>query len=172
MLLGLRGGASRLRTSCIVPLRRGEAGEKEAEEGVGVGVEADLRIGRVRWNGSVGDVGGVGRAGVGARKTLFVDADMHGLDGTESGIDEEGDGHGVEESGCFLAPLMVEESKGVGDGSALAEEEGALDLVELELGGVEGHDEETHPGGEELLCGRDVVEAVPFGLWRMARAAA
>src|SRR2546427_6494699 len=109
---------------------------------------------------------------VGTSKTLFVDADVHGLDGAESGINEEGDGHGVEESGCFLAPLMVEESKGVGDGSALAEEEGALDLVELELGGVEGHDEETHPGGEELLGGRDVVEDVPFGLRGLGRAVA
>src|SRR6266700_309298 len=62
---------------------------------------------------------------------------------------------------------MIEESKGVGERRALAEEEGALDFVELELGGVEGHNEERHASGEELLGGRNVIEDVPFGLqWR------
>src|SRR6266700_1977477 len=67
---------------------------------------------------------------------------------------------------------MIEESKGVGERRALAEEEGALDLVELELGGVEGHDEERHSGGEESLGGRNVIEDVPFGLQRRRRAEA
>src|SRR5260370_270503 len=35
------------------------------------------------------------------------------VDGAESGIDEEGDRHGVEESGRLLAPLVVEKSEGV-----------------------------------------------------------
>ncbi len=91
---------------------------------------------------------------------------MHGLDGAEGGIDEEGDGHGVEEGGGFLAPLVVEEGEGVGGGSALAEEEGALDLVELELGGVEGHDEEGDAGTEEFLGGGNVIQDVPFRLRR------
>ncbi len=89
---------------------------------------------------------------------------MHGLGEAQGGIDQEGDGHGVEEGGGFLAPLMVEEGQGVGDGGALAEEEGALDFVELELGGVEGHDKEGDAGGEEFLGGGDVVEDVPFRL--------
>ncbi len=109
-------------------------------------------------------IGGVWRAGVGAGKALFVDADVHGLDGAEGGIDEEGDGHGVEEGGGFLAPLVVEEGEGVGDGGALAEEEGALNFVELELGGVQGHDEEGDSGGEEFLGGGNIVQDVPFGL--------
>src|SRR5229473_1206940 len=139
------------------PLRGGEAGEEEAEESVGVGAETDLGVGRA---------GGIGWAGVGARKTLFVDADVHGLDGAEGRIDEEGDSHGVEEGGGFLAPLVVEEGEGVGDGSAMGEEEGALDLVELELGGIEGHNEEGDSGGEEFLGGGDVVQDIPFGLRR------
>ncbi len=122
-----------------------------------MGVEADLGVGRV---------GGAGRAGVGAGKTFFVDADVHGLYRAEGGIDEEGDGHGVEEGGGFLAPLVVEECEGVGDGSALAEEEGALDLVELELGGVQGHDEEGDAGTEEFLGGGNVIQDVPFRLRR------
>src|SRR6266851_2674355 len=111
------------------PLRGGEAGEEEAEESVGVGAETDLGVGRA---------GGIGWAGVGARKTLFVDADVHGLDGAEGGVDEEG----------------------------------ALDLVELELGGVEGHDEEGDFGGEEFLGGGNVIEDVPFGLRGLWRAEA
>ncbi len=67
---------------------------------------------------------------------------------------------------------QVEEGEGVGDGSALAEEEGALDLVELELGGVQGHDEEGDSGGEEFLGGGDVVQDIPFGLRRRGRAEA
>ena len=110
-------------------LRCGEAAEVEAEEGVGIGIEADL---------------GVGGAGVGAGKTFFVDANVHGLDGAQTGIHKEGDGHGVEEGWRFLAPLVVEQSEGVCERRALTEEEGALDLVELQLGGVEGHDEEGH----------------------------
>src|SRR6267143_2250500 len=144
-------------------LRGGDAVEIEAEESVGIGIEADLGVG---W------IGGAGRAGVGARKTLRVDADVHGLHGAEGGIDEEGDGHGIEEGGGFLAPLVVEESEGVGDGGALAKEEGALNLVELELGGVEGHDEEGHACGEEFLRGGDVIEDVPFGLRGCGRAEA
>jgi len=69
---------------------------------------------------------GIGRAGSARVKPFFVDADVHRLDGAEGGIDEEGDGHGVEKSGCWLAPLVVEESKGVGERRALAEEVGAL----------------------------------------------
>jgi len=91
-------------------LRGGKAGEEETEEGVGVGVEADLSVersggagriegmGRIRGIRRIGSVG-VGRAGVGACKTFVVNADVHGLDGAERGIDKEGDGHGVEESG-------------------------------------------------------------------------
>jgi hypothetical protein len=78
-------------------LRRDDAVEIEAEEGVGIGIETDL---------GVGGIGDVGWAGVGASKPLFVDADVHGLDGAEGGIDEEGDGHGIEEGGGFLVPLV------------------------------------------------------------------
>jgi len=138
-------------------LRRGEAVEVEAEEGVGIGIEADL---------------GVGRTGVGASKTFVVDANVHGLDGAEAGIHEEGDGHGVEQGWCFLAPLVVEESEGVGERCALAEEEGALDLVELQLGGVEGHDIEGHSRGEEFLGGRNVIQDVPFRLRGLGRSKA
>ena len=120
----------------------------------------------------VGRIGSVGRAGIGARKTFVVDANVHGLDGAKGGIDEKGDGHGIEEGGRLLAPLVVEEGESVGERRALAKEEGALDFVELELGGVEGHDEEGHAGGEESLRGRDVVEDVPFGLRRRRRAKA
>jgi hypothetical protein len=146
-----------------VELWGGEAVEVEAKEGVGVGVETDL---------GVGGIGCVGRAGVGAGKTFFVDADVHGLDGAEGGIDQEGDGHGIEEGGRFLAPLVVEEGESVGERGALAEEEGALDLVELELGGVEGHDVEGDASGEEFPGGGDVVEDVPFGLRGRGRAEA
>ena len=161
--------------------RSGEAGEKEAEEGVGIGVEANLGIessGGVRKIGSVGRIRGIGRirgagrAGVGARKTFVVNADVHGLDGAERGIDEEGDGHRVEKGGRLLAPLVVEQSEGVGERRALAEEEGALDFVELELGGVEGHDEKRHAGGKQFLGGRNVVQDVPFGLRGRGRAEA
>ncbi len=91
--------------------RGGDAVEVEAEEGVGIGIEADL---------GVGGIGRVGRAGFWESETLFVDADMHGLDGAECGIYEEGDGHGVEEGWCLLAPQVVEESEGVGERGALA----------------------------------------------------
>ena len=110
-------------------IRRGDAVEIEAEEGVGVGIEANL---------------GVGRAWFGASKSFVVDANVHGLDGAEAGIHEEGDGHGIEEGRCFLAPLVVEKSEGVGKRRALAEEEAALDLVEFQLRAVEGHNEEGH----------------------------
>src|SRR6267143_3323506 len=96
-------------------LRRGDAVEVEAEKGVGVGIEANL---------------GVGRARFGASKTFVVDANVHGLDRAEAGIHEKGDGHRIEEGRCFLAPLVVEQSEGVGERGALAEEEGALNLVE------------------------------------------
>src|SRR6266853_931197 len=126
----------------------------EAEEGVGVGLEADLRVGRI---------GGLGWAGVGASKALRVNADVHGLDGAKSGTDQEGDGHGIEQSRRLLAPLMIEKSERIGERSALAEEEGALDFVELELGGVERHDEEGHAGGEEFLGRGNVIQDVPLG---------
>src|ERR1700686_2462275 len=116
-------------------LRRGNAVEIEAEEGVRVGIEANL---------GVGDNGRVWRAWFGASETPFVDANVHGLDGAEAGIHEEGDGHGIEEGRCFLAPLVVKQSEGVGERCALTEEEGAVDLVEFELGGVEGHVKEGH----------------------------
>jgi hypothetical protein len=138
-------------------LRVNEAAEIEVEEGVGVGVEADL---------------GIGRARVGAGETFFVDADVHGLDRAESGIDDEGDGHGVEERGGFLAPLVVEQGEGIGDGGALAEEEGALDLVHFQLRGVERHDKEGYARGKELLSRGDVIEDVPFRLRALQRAVA
>ncbi len=94
---------------------------------------------------------------------------MHGLDGAEAGIYEEGDGHGVEEGGCFLAPLVVEQSEGVGERGAVAEEEGAFHFVEFQLGGVKGHDKEGHACGEEFLGGRNVIEDVPFGLRGLGR---
>src|SRR5216684_3119813 len=119
-----------------------KAGEKEAEEGVGVGVEADLRVGRIE---------GIGWAGVGTSKTLPVHADVHGLNGAKSGIDQEGDGHGIEESWRLLAPLMVKKRERVSDRSALAEEEGALNFVELELGGIKWHYKERHARGKEPL---------------------
>src|SRR6267154_370288 len=108
-------------------------------------------------------MGGVGRAGVGASKTLRVHADVHGLDWAERGIDEECNGHRVEEGGGLLAPLVIEKREGISDRSALAEEESALNFVELELGGVERHDEEGHAGGKELLCGGNVIQDVPLG---------
>src|SRR5260370_42218550 len=101
-----------------------EAREKEAEEGVGIGVEANLGIessGGVRKIGSVGRIRGIGRirgagrAGVGARKTFVVNADVHGLGGAERGIDEEGDARRGEKGGRLLAPLVVERREGVGE---------------------------------------------------------
>src|SRR5260370_5235264 len=139
----------------------GEAGEKKAVEGIGSGVKGDLSVGRIV---------GAGRAGIREGKTFFVDADVHRLHGAESGIDEESDGHGIEERGRLLTPLVVEKGECVGDRGALAEKEGALDFVELELGGVERHDEERHTRGEEFLGGRNVVEDVPFGLRGRGRA--
>ena len=141
----------------------GKAGEEEAEEGFGVGVKADL------------GVGGIGRAGgarVGARKTFVINANMHRLDRAKGGIDEEGDGHRVEERRRLLAPLVVEERERVCERSALAEEECALNFVELELGSVEGHDEEWHASGEQFLGGRNVIEDVPLRLRRCGRAEA
>src|SRR6266700_4196688 len=138
----------------------GDAVEVEAEEGVRIGIEADLGVGRI---------GGVGRAGVWASETLLVDANVHGLDGAEAGIHEESDGHGIEKGGCFLAPLVIEKSEGVGERGALAEEEGALDLVHFELRGFEGHDEEGDASREEFLGGGNVIENVPFGLWALGR---
>ncbi len=132
-----------------------KAGEKEAEEGVGIGVEANLGV----WG-----IGSVGLTWVGARETLFVNADVHRLDGAERGIDQEGDGHGIEKCGCLLAPLVVKESESVGDRSSLAKEERALELVHLQLSRVDGHDEEGDTGSEEFLSGGDVVEDVPFWL--------
>ncbi len=148
----LLGGPSRLRVN--------EAGEEKAEEGVGVGVETDL---------GVGDIRRVGKARFGEGKTFFVDADVHALDGAEAGIDKEGNGHGVKEGGRFLAPLVIEQREGIGERGALAEEKGALDLVQLQLGGVERHDEERHSGSEELLCGGNVIQDVPFGLRGVGR---
>src|SRR5204863_10031972 len=54
----------------------------------------------------------------------------------------------------------------------LAEEEAALDLVEFQLCGVEGHNEEGHALGEEFLGGRNVIEDVPFGLRGLGRSEA
>src|SRR5258708_14797805 len=71
---------------CIAALRSGYAGDKETEEGVGIGVEANLRVGRA---------GGAGRAGVVSRKALFVHADVLGLSGAKCRIDAEGDGRGI-----------------------------------------------------------------------------
>src|SRR5207253_1118693 len=62
------GGPYR-RMAALKGLPCGEAREEEAEEGVGVGVEADLRVGRSR---GVGRIGGAGRSGIGASKTLVV----------------------------------------------------------------------------------------------------
>jgi len=97
---------------------------------------------------------------------------VHGLDGAEAGIHEEGNGHGIEEGRRFLAPQVVEKSESVGEGGALSEEEGALDLVHLQLSGVERHDEEGHSCGEEFLGGRNVIQDVPFGLRGLRRAEA
>src|SRR5260370_17853537 len=93
---------NRKKTSCRVTgpdsggpvLWGGDAVEVEAEEGVGIGIEADLGVGRI---------GRVGRAGIGASKTLFVDEDVDGVDRAEAGIREEGDGHGVEGGGGCVA---------------------------------------------------------------------
>lgn len=137
-----------------------EAREKEVEEGVGIGVEADL---------GVRGTGGVGLARVGAGKALFVDADAHRLYGAESGVDQEGYSHGIEKRGGFLAPLVVEERESVSDRSSLAKEEGAFDLVHLQLSRVERHDEEGDSGSEEFLGGGDVVEDVPLRLRRRGR---
>src|SRR5260370_17285189 len=141
-------------------LLAGEADEEEAEEGVGIGVEAGLGVWRI---------GGAGWAGVWASRTLFVDSDVHRLDGTKARIHEEGDSHGIEKSGRFLAPLVVEKSEGVGERCALAEEESALDFVHFQLRRVQGHDEEGHSGGEELLGGWNVIEDVPFGFRALSR---
>ena len=118
------------------------------EEGGGIGVEADL---------------GVGRAGFGAGKAFVVDEDVHGLDGADLGIEDVGDGHGIEEGGRLLAPFVIEESEGVGEGSSLLEEKGALSFVKFELGRVEGHDVERDTGEEEFFGGGDVVDDVPLG---------
>src|SRR5258708_4682374 len=126
----------------------------EAEEGVGVGLEADLRVGRI---------GGLGWAGVRASKTLRVNADVHGLDGAKSGTDQEGDGHGIEQSGRLLAPLMIEKSERIGERSGMTEGEGGVNFVELELGGVERHDEEGHAGGEKFPGRGNVIQDVPLG---------
>src|SRR5260370_29956272 len=138
----------------------GDAVEVEAEEGGGIGIEADLGIGRI---------GGVGQAGVRASETLFVNANVHGLDRAEAGIHEEGDGHGIEKCGRLLAPLVIEKSEGVGERGALTKEERALDLIHFQLSGVEGHDEEGHPRTKKLLGGRNVIEDVPFGLRAFGR---
>ena len=71
----------------------------------------------------------VGRARFRARVAFLVDANVQRCDRTERRIDDEGDGHGIEECGSLLAPLVVEEREGVGERSAVAEKEGALDLV-------------------------------------------
>jgi len=111
---------------------------------------------------------GVGSAGLGAREAFVVDADVHGLDGTDIGIDNEGEGHGIEKRGSLLVPFVVEESEGVGEGSSLAEEVGALGFIELELGGIERHDVERHGGGKKFPGGGDVVEDVPLDDGRRA----
>src|SRR4029077_6764331 len=66
--------------TCAPELRGGEAGQEGAEEGVRGGVEADL---------GVGGIGGTGWNRFGAGETLFVNADVHGLDGAKGGVDEE-----------------------------------------------------------------------------------
>jgi len=82
-------------------LRRGDAVEIEAEKEVGLESRQTWAWGQwAPWEGLVR-----------ASKTLFVDANVHGLDGAEAGIHEEGDGHGVEEGRCFLPPLMVTEER-------------------------------------------------------------
>jgi hypothetical protein len=66
----------------------------EAEEGVGVGMHANL---------------GVGRARLASSKAFIVDADVHGFDGANFWIEDKSDGHGVEERGGLLAPLVIEQ---------------------------------------------------------------
>src|SRR5260370_17237118 len=69
-----------------------KAREKETEEGVGIGVEADL---------GVRGIGGVGLARVGARKTSFVDTDMPRLYGAQSPGDPQGVIHSPQQSALF-----------------------------------------------------------------------
>lgn len=69
------------------------------KEGSRIGAQADL---------------GVGRTWFGAGKTLVVDEDVHGFDGANLGIEDVGDGHGIEKSGSLLAPFVIEERKSVG----------------------------------------------------------
>ena len=125
----------------------GEAFHEEIEEGFCVGVEADVGVGGARL-----------LAGV----AFGVDGEVHGLHGADGGVEEPGDGHGIEEGGGELAPLGVEQGEVVGVGIACAEELGAFDLFELELGCVEREDVDGDAGGEEFVGGGDVVEDVPL----------
>src|SRR6266478_4544733 len=159
------GGQPRKRR--IPALRGGEAGEKEAEEGVGIGIETDLSVGCIQRVGGIRDVRDirpVGRACLSTGKTFVVNADAHRLNGAEAGIHKEGDGHWVEKGRCFLAPLVIEQSEDIGERVALAEQKGALDLVQLQLRGVQRHDKERHSRGKELLGRRNVIHDIPFGL--------
>lgn len=112
-----------------------------------IGVQADLRV---------------GGAGFGKSETFVVNSDMQRLDGTDFGIEDEGEGHGIEERGGLLVPLVIEEGERVGERSSLAKEIGALGFIELELRGIERHDVERYAGGKKFPGGGDVVEDIPL----------
>jgi hypothetical protein len=69
-------------------LGRYEAADLETEEGVGIGVHADL---------------GVWSTGFFASEALVVHADVHGLDGADFRIEDVGYRHGIEQSWSLLA---------------------------------------------------------------------
>ena len=118
------------------------------EKGFGIGVHTDLGIGLARFRAS---------------EAFVVHDDVHRLGGANVGIEEEGDGHGIEERGSLLAPFVIEDDQGVGERGALAEEIGALRFIEFELGGIERHDVKRDMGEKEILRCWNVVDDVPFG---------
>src|SRR5580658_4654754 len=105
---------------------------------------------------------GVRRARLASSKAFIVDADVHGFDGANFWIEDKSDGHGVEERGSLLAPLVIEQRQRVRKRSSLLEEISAFGLVELQLGRVKRHDVQLHPGKKEFLGGGNVIEDVPL----------
>jgi len=64
--------------------------------------------------------------------------------------------------------MMIEQRKGIREPGALTEQEAALDLVGFNCVNPR-HDEERQLPSEELLCGRNVIQDVPFWLRRAGR---
>src|SRR5256885_2181684 len=69
----------------------------------------------------------------GPRIALLVYMNKHGLNGTKLRLNDESKSHGIEECWRLLGPLVIEQSKRIGDRRALAKQEIAIRRIHLQL---------------------------------------